>query len=184
MTKLFTGNGDNGTTGLLGGERVSKTDIRLEAIGTVDELSAFIGNARSLVQERDIRVLLEEIQRDLYQIMTEIAALAGTTERFQTLAANRVSFLEEKLQMLGESTVMPQEFILPGETHAGAAFSICRTVTRRAERRLVVLVDHQILKNLQVLRYINRLSSLFFLLEVKYSKIGRQGKLNYARKNL
>jgi cob(I)alamin adenosyltransferase len=180
MAKLFTGSGDNGTTGLLGNERVSKDDPRLEAIGSLDELSAFLGQAKSLAGDPPTIKVIDEVQRDLYTIMTELAVTAENTAKFKPFQKDRVDFLEKWISAWGEEIEIPHDFILPGETRISAAFSICRTQTRRAERRLVGLHEDKS-RNDQVLRYMNRLSSLLFVLEIKYSKQGKKQKLKLAR---
>lgn len=181
MAKLYTGKGDDGTTGLFGSERVAKTDIRIEAIGALDELNAFLGNAKALIESRKVKIIIVEIQRDLYRIMTDVAVTKSAEGKFAPFPEDRVQFLETKIQEFEKDTEIPNEFILPGETREAAAFSICRTVARRAERHLVDLSAHNELKNSEVLRYINRLSSLLFLLEIKFSKKGRDSKIKYAK---
>ena len=184
MAKLYTGKGDDGTTGLLGPERVSKTDIRLEVIGTLDELNSFLGNAKSLTKGQSIKQIGEEIQRDLYGIMSEIADTEGNVTHGHRFEESRIVFLEKTIAEISEHTVMPKGFILPGETHEAAAWGLCRTVARRAERRVVELNELKGLHNPQLIRYLNRLSSLFFILEVKASQIGSSDKFRYAKENL
>lgn len=180
MAKLFTGSGDNGTTGLLGNERVPKDDPRLEAIGSLDELSAFLGQAKSQIDETPTIKVIDQIQRDLYAIMTELALTKDNADKFKPFSGERVDFLEKWISTWGEETEIPHDFILPGETRISAAFSICRTQTRRAERRLVGLYGDKS-RNDQILKYMNRLSSLLFVLEVKYSKRGKKPILKLAR---
>jgi cob(I)alamin adenosyltransferase len=181
MTKLFTGKGDDGTTGLLGNERVIKSDMRIETIGTLDELNAFLGNARANIAEVRVKNTLVEIQRDLYKIMTDVAVTKSAEGKFQPFPSSRVSFLEDTIDEISQTTEIPNEFIIPGETRQSALFSICRAVARRAERHLVDLTSRDELKNPEILRYINRLSSLLFLLEIKFSKTGRDKNLRYAK---
>jgi cob(I)alamin adenosyltransferase len=181
MKKFFTGLGDDGTTGLLGEERVEKCDERLEAIGSLDELSAFLGFAKSLTPDMATRKVVDEIQRDLYGIMTQIAAMPKNTGKITPFSPERLGFLEKWLTAWGEEVDLPGEFILPGETNISAAYSISRTQTRKAERQLVKLSQTYMLKNKELLQYINRLSSLLYLLEVKYSKKGSKTKLKFAK---
>lgn len=183
MTKLFTGKGDDGTTGLLGSERVFKTDLRIETIGTLDELNAFLGNAKAGIEGKKVKEIVIEIQRDLYKIMTDVAVTKSAEGKFQPFPSNRVAFLEDTIDEISKTTAIPNEFIIPGETKQSALFSICRAVARRAERCLVDLTAHDELKNPEILRYINRLSSLLFLLEIKFSKKNREETLRYARVN-
>jgi cob(I)alamin adenosyltransferase len=184
MTKLFTGLGDDGTTGLLSDERVMKSDIRLEADGTLDELSAFLGFAKCQVEEKKIRDVLEEIQRDLYKIMTEIVSSKKAAEKIGHFPLQRVLFLEQWITAWNDDVELPDEFILPGETKPSAVFSICRTIARKAERILVQVYSGIESKNPEILRYMNRLSSLLFLLELKYSKKSKKQKLKFAKVSL
>jgi len=181
MVKLFTGKGDDGTTGLLGDERVAKTDIRIETIGALDELNAFLGLAKATIQNLKIKNHLIEIQRDLYKIMTDVAVSKSAEGKFEPFPGDRVIYLESTIEEIEKDTEIPNGFILPGETQESAVFSVCRAVARRAERHLVELTSRNELKNPEILRYINRLSSLLFLLEIKFSKKGRDKNLRYAK---
>jgi cob(I)alamin adenosyltransferase len=181
MTKLFTGLGDDGTTGLLGADRVKKSDFRLEVIGNLDELSANLGLAKSQVKEKPVHEVIEQVQRDLYKIMTEIAASPSEKDKFAVFSTDRVEFLEKWIADWEKEIKLPNEFILPGETTLSAAFSVCRTVTRRAERRMVELFAVLNNSNQDILRYMNRLSSLLFELEIKYSKKGGRQNLKFAK---
>ena len=162
---FFTRKGDNGTTGLLGKERVSKHDARIEAIGNLDEASAAMGLARASVQDARCANLLLEAQRDLYYVMAEVAATPENAGKFQ-FDASRVEWLEKQIGTLSEVVKMPGEFIVPGDTPGGAALSLSRTVVRRAERRLVELFDNHETSSPELQRYLNRLSSLLFVLEL------------------
>lgn len=181
MKKLYTGLGDDGTTGLLGDARVSKSDLRLEAIGSLDELSAFLGLAKCKVKENDVKKVMDEIQRDLYSIMTEIAAVPQSADKFKPFSDQRVLFLEKWITTWADTIDIPHEFILPGETEPSAVFSICRTQTRKAERRMTEVLGLHKQKNNELLRYINRLSSLLFLLEIKCSQKGMKQILKFAK---
>jgi len=181
MAQLFSGKGDDGSTGLLGEERVSKADLLIEVIGSLDEVNAFLGNAKSLLSDKPLQELLEEIQRDLYHLMAELANTHEARLKVPVLDESRVSFLEQNLAEISQQTTMPAGFILPGETREAAAFGLCRVIARRAERRMVELNGQQPLKNPAILRYLNRLSSLLFLLEVVFSRKGKLKKFKYAR---
>jgi cob(I)alamin adenosyltransferase len=181
MVKLYTGLGDDGTTGLLGEGRVEKSDIRLDVMGCLDELSAFLGLAKCQTDDKVTKGGIENIQRDLYAIMTEVAATPQSIEKFKPFSEQRVVYLEKWVAEIGEEIEVPHEFILPGETLPSAVFSICRTQTRKAERRMVGLFDKSKKKNGEILRYLNRLSTLLFLLEIKYSKKGNKQRLKFAK---
>ncbi|MHC1741320.1 MAG: cob(I)yrinic acid a,c-diamide adenosyltransferase [Anaerolineaceae bacterium] len=183
MGKLFTGKGDDGTTGLLGEGRVSKANLLLEVIGTLDELNAFLGNVKCQIADKKYICCMEEIQRDLYLIMAELASTNGVGSDRISLDEKRVIYLEQQLEELGQTTIMPKGFILPGETKEAATFGLCRVVARRAERRFVELNLQKKVQNLEIGRYLNRLSSLLFLFEVKFSQKGNEYKFNYMKES-
>lgn len=164
MPDYYTGKGDDGYTGLLGEERVPKFDPRPETYGAIDEASSAIGLARALAGDDRSRQLAMEVQHDLYRIMAEVAATQENAERFRSVAEQDVRRLEGHIDRIGELIELPREFILGGDTQAGAAFDLARTVTRRAERRVAELIHAATLQNGEILRYLNRLSSLLFLL--------------------
>ena len=179
--KFYSGKGDDGSTGLIGDERISKADLRIEAIGTLDELNEFLGNAKVLLKEKNIKDFLESIQRDLYMIMSDLADIHNSVSNKGKLDEARVAFLEEQINLFGSKADFPKGFILPGASKEAAALGICRSVTRRAERRIVDLTSETPLANPIILRYMNRLSSLFFVMEVSYSKNENSPKFNYAK---
>ena len=162
---FFTRKGDDGTTGLLGKGRVAKHEPRIEAVGTLDEASAALGLARSLAQEEHCGPLLLDAQRDLYQLMAEVAASPENAAQFR-FDAKRVEWLEQQIEAFSKSVQMPGEFIIPGDTPGGAALSLARAVVRRAERRLVELFDRKKTANRALQQYLNRLSSLLFVMEL------------------
>ena len=172
---FFTGKGDDGTTGLLGVGRVQKFDRRMEALGTLDEANAALGLARSLMGDIPESALVLEIQRQLYQLMAEIAATPENAARFQKIDEGSVQTLENQIAALSSRIIMPAEFIVPGDSPASAAFSLARTVVRRAERRVVELVDSGMVANRSLMAFLNRLSSLLFVLEIYIlQQAGRQ----------
>ena len=181
MAKLYTGKGDDGSTGVLGKKRVQKSDLRMEVIGTMDELSAGLGYAKAQVKEKPVRDVLEQIQRDLYAIMSEVAAESSDKAKLQPFTGEKVEYLEKWIAAWDQDIELPSEFILPGETILSAAFSVCRTVARRAERRLVEYSGTIRKVNSEILRYANRLSSLLYVLELRFSKKGSKQKLKFAR---
>ncbi|HNN14775.1 MAG TPA: cob(I)yrinic acid a,c-diamide adenosyltransferase [Anaerolineales bacterium] len=163
---FYTAKGDDGTTGLLGEGRVPKYHARIEAVGTLDEASAALGLARAqCVSPQAPRILLEA-QRDLYKLMAEVAATPENADKFHFIDESRVAWLEKETDALSEIVAMPKEFILPGDTLGGAALSLARAVIRRAERRVVEIYDDEQVLNPHLQRYLNRLSSLCFVLEL------------------
>jgi cob(I)alamin adenosyltransferase len=166
MAKFYTGQGDDGTTGILGKDRIPKHDLRMEAIGTVDEASAAIGIARSQALLAKNQSIMLSIQRDLYQLMTELATTAETAAQFHFIDENSVSHLEDEIADLERDTRIPREFIVPGDSPAGAAIDLARAIVRRAERRVAEVLARGDVSNGELLRFLNRLSSLLFLLEL------------------
>ena len=161
--RLYTGKGDQGTTDLLG-ERVSKGDPRIDALGSLDEATSAIGLGRALAATDRTKPLLVETQRDLYTIMAEIAFTDELRPAAYALGEERVRWLEDAIEALTADVPLAPEFILPGDSVPGAALDVARTVARRAERSVVTLRQGGHLANPQVLRYLNRLSSLLFVL--------------------
>jgi cob(I)alamin adenosyltransferase len=161
--RLYTGRGDGGETDLLG-ERVSKTDPRIEAIGALDEASSALGLARAAAREERTRADLVAVQRDLYKVMAE---LAFTTEQYPQrveLGADRVAWLSAETDALTREAPPPREFVLPGDTPQGAALDWARVIARRAERHVAAVAEAGHVRNAEVARYLNRLSSLLFAL--------------------
>ena len=168
MTSMtfYTAKGDDGTTGLLGAGRVPKYHNRMEALGALDEASAALGLARAQATAEQIAPILLDVQRDLYKLMAEVAATPANAERFRAIDAARIAWLEQQANALNQVVEMPREFILPGDTPGGAALSLARAIIRRAERRVVALFDENEITNPDLQRYLNRLSSLCFVLEL------------------
>ncbi len=162
---FYTRKGDDGTTGLLGEGRVAKYHLRMEALGALDESSATLGLARAAALDPRCGPVLLEAQRDLYRLMAEAAAPPENASQFH-FAAGRVQWLEEQTEALGKGVEMPEEFIVPGDSAAGAALSLARAVVRRAERRVAELFDRKEIINPALQQYLNRLSSLLFVLEL------------------
>jgi cob(I)alamin adenosyltransferase len=163
VAKIYTGTGDDGTTGLVGGQRVPKDSPLIEACGSLDELNAHIGVVRSCGLPDDVNRMLQNIQSNLFTIGTQIATPEGSNIKSQRISDEEVGHLEHAIDAL-ENTLPPlRQFILPGGSMAAAALHLARTVARRAERRCVTLSRSGKIDP-QVLRYLNRLSDLCFLL--------------------
>ncbi len=162
--KLYTRTGDEGYTGLLGKDRVPKYDLRPEAYGQVDEAQAVLGLCRAGPLSQRARDLLVPIERDLYYIMAELATAPGVELPLPSITAGRVEWLERVTDELAQATGPFTEFVLPGDSQAGALVHLGRTVVRRAERAVARLLHDGDLENVEVLRYLNRLSSLLFAL--------------------
>lgn len=181
MSKFYSGLGDDGDTGLLGEGRVPKHHPVPETLGDVDEATAALGLARALCQNALSTELLLNVQRDLYHLMAEVAATPENAPRFRRIDAQRVVWLQEQIDRIGEQVELPQEFIVPGDSLAGAALSLARAVVRRAERRISRLLAEGWLQNRELLRYLNRLSSLCFLLELLENRQAGQSTPTLAK---
>ena len=165
---LYTGTGDSGMTSLVGGERVSKDSLRLEAYGTVDEFSSHLGLLRALPDTpADIRDILGKIQNDLFVIGAYLATPAGKEAPLKGIDP---SFLEKEIDRI-DSLLEPMRcFILPGGTQAASQTHIARTVCRRAERRIITLAGAEPVDTL-VIKYFNRLSDLLFALARYFNRL-------------
>ncbi|MCX6031442.1 MAG: cob(I)yrinic acid a,c-diamide adenosyltransferase [Chloroflexi bacterium] len=162
--KWYTATGDDGYTGVLGRERLPKYADRPDAYGTVDEASAVLGLARAQAKDAAIRDLVLAIQRDLYKMMGDLATLPEAAPRLPWLAADRLAWLEQTTDQLGADVAMPPAFIVPGDSVGGATLEIGRTVVRRAERLVARLAHNCELRDDTPLKYLNRLSSLLFVM--------------------
>ncbi len=165
MSPFYTRNGDDGTTGVLGEGRVKKSDLRIETLGTLDELSATLGLARSLCDE-PIASEIKLTQITVYQAMAEVAATPETISQFKKVDAEVVLNLEARINLFTLEVELPKGFILPGDTTASAVLSMARAITRRAERRLVELCEREVSISPMLISYLNRLSSFLYVLEL------------------
>lgn len=160
---LYTGKGDQGYTDLLGG-RVPKYAPRPETFGTLDEATSAIGLARALAQDEETKRILIRVQRDLYVMMAELAFAPGIEQEKYHITETHVRHLEETIDRLGTTVPIGRHFVLPGDTAQGAALDFARTVVRRAERLVARLYHEGEVHNEHLLAYLNRLSSLLFVL--------------------
>ena len=163
MMRLYTSLGDHGQTDLLG-ERVSKDDTRIDVLGDLDETTSAIGLGRAQSRREGTGTVLIGVQRDLYRIMAELAFTDETRPDTYRFTADRVTWLETAIEEVSSSITLPREFVLPGETVSGAALDVARSVARRAERAAATLSRLGTIGNPEILRYLNRLSSLLFVL--------------------
>ncbi len=160
---FYTRKGDEGYTDLLGG-RVPKYAPRPEAFGTLDEATSFLGFARALATSQRTKGIVIEVQRDLYLMMAELAFAPDIQQKRYHITAEHVARLEHETDQLSAEVPLPPHFVLPGDTAAGGALDVARAVIRRAERLAVKLAHDGEIENDQVLAYLNRLSSLLFIL--------------------
>ena len=175
ITKVYTRGGDKGQTSLVGGQRVSKASRRLEAYGTVDELSSHLGLLAAMLPEGDDQAMIIHIQNCLFNVCTNLATDQTQTPLYPSahLAEGEIELLEHEVDAIMQELPERQGFILPGGTPEAAQAHICRTVCRRAERRIVALAEETIVSP-EVQQYINRLSDYLFVLAKKLNFL--QGK--------
>jgi cob(I)alamin adenosyltransferase len=166
--KIYTKRGDDGTTGLLYGGRLSKDDLRVEAYGTSDEAVAALGIARAACEDARLAAVILRLQRELFVVGAELATAPENRVKLtpgQTLVTTgMVEALEGLIDETGERAPMPKEFVVPGESAAGAALDLARTIVRRCERRAVALAGAGELPGSEVVRYLNRLADALFVL--------------------
>ncbi|MEO8287301.1 MAG: cob(I)yrinic acid a,c-diamide adenosyltransferase [Chloroflexota bacterium] len=159
------GKGDEGYTDLMGPERVAKYDLRPETYGTLDEASSMLGLAYSLSAQDKTREILRKTQHDLYLMMAEVATPLPQLEKITyRIKPEQTDWLDATIRELESEVEMPKQFVLPGASPASAAIDVGRTIVRRAERHAVRLVHEKQMPAGNVLRYLNRLSSLLFVL--------------------
>ena len=182
----YTGQGDKGDTARLGGQtRIKKSEALLEAVGAVDEATAAIGWARSLCSSPILEERLPIAQRHLYRLMSHLSATPEVRDTYPGLGEEEVAWLESSIAVLEEDLPSLKDFVIPGDSRAGAAFHVARTVVRRAERRVVALTEAEHGFRAPNLAYINRLSSLMFVAALEEDRLsGRSPQLAKTRSDI
>ncbi len=181
-SQFYTRRGDDGRTRLLGPERVPKYELRPEAYGTVDEAQAVVGLARASGCTPETGQILLAIQRDLYELMAELAAAGDADSPFRgSITAEHVDQLEDWIDVVEAKVETPREFVIAGDSRPGAALNLARTVVRRAERLAVRLADEGMLVSVRVVEYLNRLSSLLFALALFEDGVATGGDTTLAK---
>ena len=175
MGSFYTRKGDAGNTGFLGEGRISKNSLRIEALGSVDEANASLGYARSIAIGKKTKEMLLEIQKQLYFLMSEISASPEVSDRFDKIGDDDIFWLEERIQEIESLVDLKREFIIPGENPSSGALSLARAIVRRAERRTIALYEAEEIKKSVLISYLNRLSSLIFVLEVYEAGLSGHG---------
>jgi cob(I)alamin adenosyltransferase len=181
MTSFYTKKGDDGYTGILGKGRVPKYHPRTEAVGTIDEATAALGLARALCISPKTGEMLLAVQRDLYSLMAEVSADVENASSFRTINSDKVSWLEEQIENINKSIDPIKGFIVPGDSVSGASLAVARGAVRKAERRIAELIHQEMLENKELLRYLNRLSSLCFVLELLENKESGKTQTTFAK---
>jgi cob(I)alamin adenosyltransferase len=173
---ISTKTGDDGTTGLWSGERLGKDEIRVECYGTIDELNSFLGDARRAVKTKRAAEMIDVLQEDLFRVAGTIAT-RGEAAYIQPVCADDVERVTDWVHEL-EAAVPLTGFVIPGSTISSAKLDICRTVCRRAERRMVALARQEELSG-NARRFVNRLSDLLFMI-ARYEEAA-DGAIRYKK---
>ena len=164
--RIYTKTGDDGTTGLFYGGRVSKADAAPEAYGAVDEAVAALGLARAVAEVDEIRSLILTLQRDLFVVGADLATNPDKRDRLKSgeslVTSGMTERLEREIDQIVATHPLPEYFIVPGANRSSAALDLARTLVRRAERRCVEMREAGREVNSDALRYLNRLSDLLF----------------------
>jgi cob(I)alamin adenosyltransferase len=168
VARIYTKTGDDGTTGLLFGGRVSKADPATEAYGTSDEVVAALGLARALSQDPALRQEILGLQRELFVVGADLATNPTERRRLESgvslVTPEMVERLERRIDELVAANPLPTAFVVPGADPVSATLDVARSIARRAERRVVQLRDGGGDVNDEVVRYLNRLSDLLFVI--------------------
>ncbi len=175
--KIYTKTGDKGTTALIGGTRVPKHDLRIEAYGTVDELNSFLGLLRDKAEDEEIQKFILRIQNDLFNLGAFLAldpekkTMANRQKRLNLPSVNEenIQVLEQEIDRMNDELPPMTHFILPGGNETVSTCHICRSIARRAERRTTALSEISEVDPL-LIKYLNRLSDYLFVLARKLSK--------------
>ena len=166
--KTFSKKAYRRDTSLLFGQRVSKSDLRCEAYGTIDEAMSSLGVAHNLVKRGKSKEIILKVQNQLFNISAELATKPEDYEKlvstFQPITDEMVDEIEEITGKIEAEIEMPEAFIIPGANSASASLDVSRTIVRRAERRVVLLHENGEIKNEAVLQYLNQLGDLLFVL--------------------
>lgn len=181
ITKVYTKTGDKGSTSLVGGVRISKTDIRIEAYGTVDELNAQLGLLAAYMDDGEDKDTVERIQGNLFRVGTHLATDQSQTPLYASarLPEGETERLENEIDRILALLPEKQGFVLPGGTVAASAAHVCRTVCRRAERHIVALAEHAAVSP-DIQCYVNRLSDYLFVLAKKLNFAAGQSEKTWS----
>jgi cob(I)alamin adenosyltransferase len=180
--KIYTRTGDSGSTGLFGGPRVSKDDLRIEAYGTVDELNAVIGVVRSSGVPNAIDVQLSQIQSELFSVGAELATPDPAAHGLRIITGKKITRLEEWIDEHEATLPALKNFILPSGVPSACHLHVARGVCRRAERRVVTLQKcPESNVSIDIIVYLNRLSDLLFVLSRAVNHAAGANELPWIR---
>lgn len=164
ITKVYTRTGDKGMTSLVGGKRIEKSSVRLEAYGTVDELSSHLGLLAAMLDDEEDRQMICRVQNCLFNVGTHLATDQSDTPlpASAQLPEGEVAYIEKQIDIINALLPEPQGFILPGGSMAAAQAHVCRAVCRRAERCIAALAETAVVGE-EIQQYVNRLSDYLFV---------------------
>lgn len=162
MTKYYTGIGDKGDTSVMGGKKLSKEDVLIDAIGDVDELNSYTGVSLFYIRDEQIRFELKSVQNDLFTIGAILASILYKSDKTLSIDKAKIDRLESLINTMGNKMPELKKFVIPGGSEGALHLHVARSIARRAERKVVAASKkYAIDKN--VLSYMNRLSSFFFV---------------------
>ena len=165
---IYTKSGDQGKTTLLFGGEISKSDIRCEAYGTIDQAVSVMGIAKSNTTDKEIKNIISQIQKDLFIVAAELATDKANYNKlkknYDIVTEQMVIKIEKYIDSLLEKFTLPNDFILPGTSTISATIDFSRTIIRTSERRVVEIKESANLINPQILIFLNRISDLLFVL--------------------
>jgi len=191
LIKVYTKKGDSGETGLYGGSRISKNNIKVDTYGNIDESTALIGAARALVKDKEIKDVLYKIQEKFLVIGAHLASdKNGVSKLKEKIEITDIENIEKMIDEYSKNLLPLYKFIIPGDNIESAALHVARTVVRRSERKIVALKESEEVAP-EILKYINRVSDILFVLArivedqeaVKYISKTIMEKLNVNEKN-
>lgn len=176
--KIYTKTGDHGSTSLIGGTRVSKNNIRINAYGTIDELNSFLGLLRAKTENEDIKGMIFDIQNTLFAVGANLATDTSKTEigNYAKIERSKTEKLEQNIDQIQQILPPLTDFIIYGEDELSAICHCCRAIARRAERDIIAL-NQEVEVDEEVTTYINRLSDFLFVLARLYTK--SEGKQDF-----
>ena len=181
---IYTKTGDNGTTSLVGGVRVKKTHCRIEAYGTVDELNSSLGMLISLIETDDEKKLLRFVQHKLFTLGAYLATEQSQSETgiVSYIEDDDIGKLENAIDIIDASLPTLKGFILPGGAYQSSVCHLCRTVCRRAERRILDLEEHYNIEiDVNCKRFVNRLSDYLFVLSRKLNHLSSEDEIYWDK---
>ena len=162
--KVYTRKGDAGETGLFGGSRISKSSLKVDAYGSIDEAAAFIGVARAFVENKEIKDILYMIQEKFLVVAAYLASDAnGINKLKEKIEISDIEILEKYIDNYSKQLLPLYKFLIPGEDIQSAVLHVARTVVRRSERRIIALNEQENLQP-EILKYVNRVSDILFVL--------------------